>query len=72
MIIELNSRSLFGSFKGPVFYQFGYQVNDKHHYYGHNYQGHMEHVDGHTTTGWFGKLTQLKLLFLKIEVFEKK
>jgi len=41
------------NFQGPVYYHFGYQVNDKDHYYGHNYQGHMEHVDGHTTTGWF-------------------
>ena len=34
-----------------MFYQFGYQVNDKDKYFGHNYHGHMEHVDGEKTTG---------------------
>ena len=37
--------------QGPVFYQFGYQVNDNDKYFGHNYHGHMEHVDGEKTTG---------------------
>ncbi len=46
--------------QSPVFYQFGYQVNDQDKYFGHNYQGHMEHVDGHTTTGLSLFATKIK------------